>query len=159
MTQFEIKNFPEITLSGYATSLPVPTMENINEVSKSKSAHFFQFAQSGKFAALMKESRDQIGFAISTTSEDQAEYFAGANTTAVDKKAVTKVIPAGDYLVLAASGSASRELFDQLIATFFGEILPANPEIHLADHFVVEALLNGNPLDSEVELRVPVSQK
>jgi hypothetical protein len=48
-------------------------------------------------------------------------------------------------------------LFDQLIGEFFGKILPMRPELYTGDSFIVEALLNGNPMDAVVELRLPTT--
>jgi hypothetical protein len=156
-TNFEVKRFATISLTGYATQMELPTMENIKEISQEKSNHFFKLANSGQFPALMKGSVDQIGYAFSSVQAGQLMYFAGANTTIAAATATKVEIAAGDYVVLKGQGGPSRQLFDQLIATFFAEILPKHPEIYPEDRFVVEALLNGNPQDAVVELRIPVS--
>lgn len=159
MTNYEIRVFKETVITGYAANLPLPTMENIKEVSDKKTSHFSSLAQSGKFGKLMAESRDRIGYALSTTEKDHLEYFAGANTSTGDEEAEERIIPAGEYVVLNAQGGPSRLLFDQLIGEFFGKILPEHPELYQEDTFVVEALLNGNPMDAEVELRIPLAKK
>ncbi|WP_052353768.1 hypothetical protein [Neobacillus jeddahensis] len=61
--------------------------------------------------------------------------------------------------MLSAEGAPSRKLFDQLIRQFFGEILPNHPELEYKDTYVIEMLLNGNPMDAVVELVVPVKVK
>lgn len=157
MTNYEIKTFNETVITGYAAVLPLPTIKNISEVSEKKSHHFLSLATSGKFPALMAESTDKIGYALSEAKEDYLEYFAGANTTTNDPEAEERILPAGEYIVLKATGGPSRQLFDQLIRTFFGEIVPENPDLYKEDTFVVEALLNGNPKDAEVELRIPLN--
>jgi hypothetical protein len=159
MTELTIKHVDELTLTGYSTTVPMPTMENVDEVSRQKSAHFGTLAQSGKFGALMAGSRDKIGYAIGTTGSEGLSYFAGANTATITDDADQLVLLANDYVVLTAEGAPSRKLFDQLIRQFFGEILPNHPELEYKDSYVIEALLNGNPMDSVVELRVPVKVK
>lgn len=159
MNELTIKHMNELTLTGYCTSVPMPTMENMDEVSKQKSAHFGALAQSGKFAALMAGSSDKIGYAVGTTGNEGLSYFAGANTATVAEDAELLVLPANDYVVLTAEGAPSRKLFDQLIRQFFGDILPNHPELGYEDSYVIEALLNGNPMDSVVELAIPVKVK
>ncbi|WP_102345924.1 GyrI-like domain-containing protein [Bacillus sp. Marseille-P3661] len=156
MTNLTIKHMGEIRLTGYRTNVPLPTMENVEDVSKQKSAHFGSLAKNGKFGALMAGSRDKIGYAVGTTSSDHLSYFAGANTTTLAEDAEQLVLPANDYVVLTAQGGPSRNLFDQLIRHFFGEILPNHPEWEYVDTYVIEMLLNGNPMDAVVELAVPV---
>ncbi|MDT2759129.1 effector binding domain-containing protein [Enterococcus xiangfangensis] len=158
MTNYEIKHFNETVIKGYAAVLPLPTIDNIKEVSEKKSQHFFSLATSGKFPALMAESADKIGYALSEAKNDHLEYFAGANTSTDDSAAEERVLPAGEYVVLKGQGGPSRQLFDRLIKTFFGEILSENPDLYKEDTFVVEALLNGNPQDAEVELWIPLSK-
>ncbi|WP_071392816.1 GyrI-like domain-containing protein [Bacillus tuaregi] len=157
MTKLTIKHIDELQLTGYSTSVPLPTMENVEEVSKQKTAHFGSLAKSGKFGALMAGSRDKIGYAVGTTSSDSLSYFAGANTTTVVEDAEQLILPANDYVVLTAEGGQSRKLFDQLIRQFFGEILPNHPELEYEDTYVIEMLVNGNPMDAVVELAVPVT--
>lgn len=156
MTNLTIKHMGELLLTGYSTTVQFPTMENMNEVSKQKTTHFGILSKSGKFSALMAGSRDKIGYAVGTTGSDSLSYFAGANTTTVVEDAEQLVLPANDYVVLTAEGGPSRKLFDQLILQFFGEILPNHPELEYEDTYVIEALLNGNPMDAVVELAVPV---
>ncbi|MBO0959671.1 GyrI-like domain-containing protein [Neobacillus sp. MM2021_6] len=159
MTTLTIKHMEELTLTGYSTIVPMPTMENVEDVSKQKSAHFGTLAQSGKFAALMAGSRDKIGYAVGTTGSEGLSYFAGANTATVAEDAEQLILPATDYVVLTAEGAPSRQLFDQLIRQFFGEILPNHPELKYEDTYVIEMLLNGNPMDAVVELAIPVKVK
>jgi len=157
MTNYEIRQLPALTITGYATQLPLPTMTNVAQVSQQKSAHFGSLAKSGQFGALMAGSRDQIGYALSEVRQEQLDYFAGANTTVTTSTATTRELPAGNYIILKAQGGPSRQLFDNLIKTFFGEILPQRPELYQGDSFIIEALLNGNPADAVVELRLPTT--
>lgn len=159
MTNLTIKHMGELTLTGYSTNVPLPTMENVNEVSKQKSAHFESLAKNGKFGALMAGSRDKIGYAVGKTGSESLSYFAGANTTTVAEDAEQLVLPANDYVVLTAKGGPSRSLFDQLIRQFFGEILPNHPELEYEDTYIIEMLLNQNPMDAVVELAIPVKLK
>lgn len=159
MTNLTMKHMGELKLTGYSTTVPFPTMENVDEVSKQKTAHFGSLVQSGKLGALMAGSRDKIGYAVGTTGSDSLSYFAGANTTTVAEVAEQLVLPANDYVILTAEGGPSRKLFDQLIRQFFGEILPDHPEIGYEDSYVIELLLNGNPMDAVVELAIPVKVK
>jgi len=157
MTNYQINALPETTITGYAAQLPLPTLENVAQVSQQKSAHFGALAKSGQFGALMAGSRDKVGYALSGVHDGQLEYFAGANTTINANNAETREIPAGNYIILTAQGGPSRQLFDKLLKQFFGEILPKRPELYTGDSFVVEALLNGNPMDAVVELRLPTT--
>jgi len=159
MTTLTMRHMDKLTLTGYSTTILMPTMENVDEVSKQKSAHFGTLAQSGKFGALMAGSRDKIGYAVGTTGNESLSYFAGANTATVAEDVEQLVLPANDYVVLTAEGAPSRTLFDRLIRQFFGEILPNHPELEYEDTYVIEALLNGNPMDAVVELAVPVKVK
>ncbi|MFD0896688.1 GyrI-like domain-containing protein [Loigolactobacillus binensis] len=157
-TTYKIQQYPELTLTGYATKLPLPTMTNIAAVSAQKEQHFVSLVKNNQFPPLMAASRDKLGYALSTTAADHLEYFAGANTTATATTAQTRTLPAGDYIVLQAQGGPDRALFDRLIGDFFGTILPAEPQLYTKDSFVVEVLLNGNPHDAAVELRIPLSK-
>ena len=62
------------------------------------------------------------------------------------------LVPEKDYLVSSASGDKSRLLFDQLEDNFFEE----ESSSLYQDGIILEILLNGNPMDAEVELWVPV---
>ena len=157
MTPYEIKTIPATTLTGYPVTLPLPTMDNVAAVSKGKSQHFMQLAQSGQFEQLMAASHDHIGYALSRIRDGQLEYFAGANTSATADQTATRELPAGNYIILKASGGPSRQLFDELIKTFFGEILPQRPELYQADSYIIEALMNNDPRNAVVELRLPTT--
>jgi len=157
MTPYEIKPLAATTLTGYPMTLPLPTMDNVTAVSKGKSQHFMQLAKSGQFGQLMAASHDHIGYALSRIRDGQLEYFAGANTSATVEQTATRKLPAGNYIILKASGSPSRQLFDELIKAFFGEILPQRPELYQGDSYIIEALMNNDPRNSVVELRLPTT--
>ncbi|GAA3607852.1 hypothetical protein GCM10022296_09230 [Secundilactobacillus similis DSM 23365 = JCM 2765] len=91
------------------------------------------------------------------TSYETLTYFAGSKTVTPVLKLETRRIPAGDYLIMAGKGGPSRQLFDVLIRHFFNKVLPQHPDLYRDDRFIVEALLNDNPQDAEVELRIPIN--
>jgi len=156
--EYQIKHFDEIHLKGYVAELPLPTMSNIAEISKLKSEHFTNISTNGSLPNLMQGSGDQIGYAFSMPTENNLEYFAGANTISQDDKSVERIIPAGNFVVLKGQGQQSRKLFDQMIQQFFSEIWNKRRELYTLDGgFIVEALLNGDPTDSVVELRIPTT--
>ena len=158
MMEYQIKHFDEIHLKGYVAKLPLPTMSNTAEISKLKSEHFTNISKNGSFPNLIQGSSDQIGYAFSMPTKDHLEYFAGANTISQDNKSVEKVIPAGNFVVLKGQGQSSRKLFDKMIQQFFSEIWNNRRELYKIDGgFIVETLLNGNPTDSIVELRIPTT--
>jgi predicted transcriptional regulator YdeE len=143
---------------GFKTRLDGPAAIHADSFSGQKTAFFKDAIQSGKMAQLQPLSESKYGFAAVTLDADGACYYAGVQTSrpAVDGEVS---FPSGDYLVLAGKGGLSRLAFDRLENEAFNEILPENGDYAYNGGPVAEVLLNGNPMDAEVEVWIPVQPK
>ena len=121
--------------------------------SKEKTAFYAQLFKEGMLGKLMPHSLDKKGYALIVPHKDGIQYYAGvaANNAVAGYESI--LVPEKDYLVSSASGDKSRLLFDQLEDNFFEE----ESSSLYQDGIILEILLNGNPMDAEVELWVPNS--
>lgn len=148
--------FDAITLTGYMATLPAPTPANAKSVAAQQVALFEGIAKDGRLGALMQGSQDHIGYAYSRFNGDQFTYLASANTTVQPAGTVQQTVLAGDYLVLTAEGGEDRPLFDQLFQIYTTDLQPQQPQWPAHPAFIVEALLNGQPHEAVVALRIPL---
>lgn len=104
-----------------------------------------------------KEAFRIIGFKA-TLSEDGAVHDPAYSPL---KTAFSKARwrTGGEYLVLSGQGGLSRLAFDRLEDEAFDAILNDNYEYVYTGHPIAEVLTNGNPMDAEVEVWVPVKKR
>ena len=142
---------PSFTLIGRSILIEGTTVHE-QHYSKEKTAFYAQLFKEGMLEKLMPHSLDKKGYALIVPHKDGIQYDAGV----VAKNAVAGyesiLVPEKDYLVSSASGDKSRLLFDQLENNFFEK----ESSSLYQDGIILEILLNGNPMDAEVELWVPV---
>ncbi len=129
---------------------------NDEKYSQEKTAFYKELIQMGMMKDLMPVSKDKKGYAIIIPKENGIRYFAGVlsdeNLTGYEKLEMDSQ----EYLVLDAKNGVSRLLFDQLQNVFFTDKERA---AQYNKKEILEVLINGNPMDAEVELWVPVKQR
>ena len=142
---------PSFTLIGRSILIEGTTVHE-QQYSKEKTAFYAQLFKEGMLGKLMPHSLDKKGYALIVPQKDGIQYYAGvaAKNAVADYESI--LVPEKDYLVSSASGDKSRLLFDQLEDNFFEE----ESSSLYQDGIILEILLNGNPMDAEVELWVPV---
>ena len=156
--EFQVKHIEEIKLNGWTSKfdgIDMADFDTMKEISRRKSEHFRNLAQTEAFASKIKASKDGFGYAIGQNQADGFYYFAGVNSAVDAPDHFT--IAESDYIVVTAKGGPSRELFDQLAALIFGKILPENKDkFAWEDVYLVEVLKNNNPMNAEVEVWFPI---
>ena len=142
---------PSFTLIGRSILIEGPTVHE-QHYSKEKTAFYAQLFKEGMLGKLMPHSLDKKGYALIVPHKYGIQYYAGvaAKNAVADYESI--LVPEKDYLVSSASSDKSRLLFDQLEDNFFEE----ESSSLYQDGIILEILLNGNPMDAEVELWVPV---
>lgn len=126
---------------------------NDPEYSQEKTAFYKEFIQMGMMKELMLVSKDKKGYAVIIPKENGIRYFAGvlSDENLADYEKLE--IDSQDYFVFEAKNGVSRLLFDQLENAFFTNKEQA---AQYNGKEIFEVLINGNPMDAEVELWVPV---
>lgn len=125
-----------------------------------KTAFFKSTLENGSMAALRPLSESPYGFAAIAQEDGKILYVAGVQSSGPQPDAAVEVLfPGGEYLVLSGQGGLSRLAFDRLEDEAFGSILNDDYEYVYAGHPIAEVLTNGNPMDAEVEVWVPVKKR
>lgn len=154
---YVVKVLPRQLITGYSVTLTGPAITNTATISDLKDRHLATLVASGRLLKLMALSRDHIGYAFSEGHGNTLTYFVGATVVTPGAKLETRQLSAGHYLIMTGKGGPSRQLFDTLKGRFFSHILPRSPQLYRDDRAIVEVLLNADPQDAEVELRIPVT--
>ncbi|OMF99018.1 hypothetical protein BK146_10165 [Paenibacillus sp. FSL R7-0333] len=116
--------------------------------------------ENGFMASLRPLSESPYGFAAIAQEDGKILYIAGVQSPRPQPEAAVEVLfPGGEYLVLSGQGGLSRLAFDRLEDEAFGDILNDNYEYVYTGHPIAEVLTNGNPMDAEVEVWVPVTKR
>jgi len=142
---------PSFTLIGRSILVEGTTVHE-QHYSKEKTAFYAQLFKEGMLEKLMPHSLDKKGYALIVPHKDGIQYYAGVAAKNAVAGYESILGPQKDYLVSSASGDKSRLLFDQLENNFFEK----ESSSLYQDGIILEILLNGNPMDAEVELWVPV---
>ena len=142
---------PSFTLIGRSILIEGTTVHE-QHYSKEKTAFYAQLFKEGMLGKLMPHSLDKKGYALIVPHKNGIQYYAGVAAKNVVAGYESILVPEKDYLVSSASGEKSRLLFDQLENNFFEK----ESSSLYQDGIILEILLNGNPMDAEVELWVPV---
>lgn len=119
-----------------------------------KTAFYKELFAEGFLKNLMPHSVDKKGYALITPTNSGIKYYAGVITDENLPEYDSLSIPKENYHVSQATSGLSRLLFDQLENTYF--IDQQTDETTYNGGIVLEVLLNGNPMDAEVELWVSV---
>lgn len=121
--------------------------------SEQKTAFYNQLFQEGMLKNLMPHSVDKKGYALIIPQSNGIQYYAGVISENEIEGYEVKEVPEQNYFVSSASGNKSRLLFDELEDSYFVKGHQNNIEYN--GGVILEVLLNGNPLDAEVELWIP----
>lgn len=117
------------------------------------------FCKAGKWLPL-SPYRKARGYAVVTADQAGAFYYAGVVSSKPTEEGTEEVLfPKGLYLVVSGKGGLSRLAFDKLEDQAFHEILSGDIQYRYTGGPVAEVLLNGNPMDAEAEIWVPVEEK
>ena len=141
---------PSFTLVGKSILIKGTTVHE-QHYSKEKTAFYAQLFKEGMLGKLMPHSLDKKGYALIVPHKDGIQYYAGVVAKGIVAGYESILVPEKDYLVSSASGDKSRLLFDQLENNFFEK----EGSSLYQDGIIIEILLNGNPMDAEVELWIP----
>ncbi len=160
MSNFRIEEKNAFRLVGYKTQLSEIDKIYNPQYSEPKTEFFKGLLQNGQMASLRPLAESKYGYAAVTLEDNKTFYYAGVNTKQPLIDGTNEVLfPKGEYLVLTKSGGLSRLSFDQLEEQAFLEILTEDSEFEYCGTPIAEILLNGNPMDCEVEVWIPVKHK
>ncbi|MFM9331468.1 GyrI-like domain-containing protein [Paenibacillus mesotrionivorans] len=160
MANFLVEEKEAFRFVGYKVQLGPPAQIHAEGYSPAKTEFFKGVLQSGKMAALKPISESPYGYAVVTADQAGAFYYAGVVSSKPTEEGKEEVLfPKGLYLVVSGKGGLSRLAFDKLEDQAFHEILSGDIQYRYTGGPVAEVLLNGNPMDAEVEIWVPVEEK
>lgn len=160
MISTRIENKEAFRIIGFKTVLDQGTTIHAAHYSPLKTAFFKSMIEGGQMASLRPLSESAYGFAAVAQGQGDIYYYAGVPSTKPVPASADEVhFPKGEYLVLSGSGGLSRLAFDRLEDHAFGAILNDEYEYAYAGNPIAEVLLNGNPMDAEVEVWVPVTKR
>lgn len=160
MGSYTIEHKDAFRFVGYKTELSGSANIHADGFSPQKTAFFKEVIQSGRMAALQPLSESKYGFGAVVTNGSSTSYYAGVVSSKPALEGTEEVLfPAGEYLVLSGKGGLSRLAFDQLEDQAFRSVLTEDYPYAYNGQPVAEVLLNGNPMDAEVEVWVPVARK
>ncbi|MFI3683954.1 effector binding domain-containing protein [Vagococcus fluvialis] len=118
-----------------------------------KTEFYTQLFKEGLLKNLMPISVDKKGYALIVPMEKGIQYYAGVISEESPSGYETFNVSTEDYAVTSAKGDMSRLLFDLLEDRYFSK-----EETTYNGGVILEVLLNGNPMDAEVELWVPIKR-
>ncbi|MEK3905290.1 GyrI-like domain-containing protein [Paenibacillus sp. FSL R7-0179] len=160
MISTRIETKAAFRIIGYKTTLSEGGAMHNPAYSPLKTAFFKSTLENGSMAALRPLSESPYGFAAIAREDGKILYVAGVQSPRPQPEAAGEVLfPGGEYLVLSGQGGLSRLAFDRLEDEAFGGILNDEYEYEYTGHPIAEVLTNGNPMDAEVEVWVPVKKR
>lgn len=127
---------------------------NDENYSKEKTEFYKELFNQGMMKELMSISTDKKGYAVIIPVDNGIKYFAGVVSDDYNDGYEILEIASQSYVVLTTNDGISRLLFDKLENEFF-----TNEDIasKYKGKEILEVLLNGNPMNAEVELWVPIN--
>lgn len=159
MASFVIQEKEAFRFIGYKTRLNASAEIHNPHYSPAKTEFFKGILQSGKLAALRPLAETPYGYGVIAADQGGTFYYAGLITSQPAAEGTEEVLfPGGAYLVLRGKGGLSRLAFDKLEDQAFTEVLTADSPYRYSGGLVAEVLLNGNPMEAEVEIWIPVVQ-
>lgn len=158
---FAVHKLPAMTLATYVTKLPIPDDSNAHEISAGKQGLIAGLAHGGKLQELLAHSIDHRLYAVSRIQNNALCYYVGTQIPPIVhiEEAEWQLIPAGDYLNMSARGNNSRQLLDQLIATFLGKLQRHRPDLVRDDGLMIETMIQNADEKLHVALQVPITLK
>ncbi|ETT33951.1 hypothetical protein C162_30430 [Paenibacillus sp. FSL R7-269] len=160
MISTRIETKEAFRIIGYKTVISEGGAVHDPAYSPLKTTFFKSMLENGSMASLRPLSESPYGFAAIAQEDGKILYIAGVQSSGHQPEAAGEVLfPGGEYLVLSGQGGLSRLAFDRLEDEAFGSILNDNYEYVYTGHPIAEVLTNGNPMDAEVEVWVPVTKR
>lgn len=127
---------------------------NDENYSKEKTEFYKELFNQGMMKELMPISTDKKGYAVIIPVDNGIKYFAGVVSDDYNDGYEILEIASQSYVVLTTNDGISRLLFDKLENEFFTNEDNASK---YNGKEILEVLLNGNPMNAEVELWVPIN--
>ncbi|RAV00230.1 effector binding domain-containing protein [Paenibacillus sp. YN15] len=159
MSSFAVQEKEAFRFIGYKTRLEASGQIHAPSYSPAKTEFFKSILQSGKLAALRPMSESPYGYGVVAADKGGTFYYAGIVTSQPAVEGTEEVLfPKGPYLVLSGKGGLSRLAFDKLEDQAFAEVLTEDYRYRYSGGPIAEVLLNGNPMDAEVEIWIPVEE-
>lgn len=160
MGSYKIEEKEAFRFIGFKQELSGSADIHAEGFSPQKTEFFKGVIQSGRMAGLQPLSESKYGFGAIATNGRSTSYYAGVVTSKPAAEGTEEVLfPKGEYLVLSGQGGLSRLAFDKLEDQAFQTVLTDDYPYAYNGQPVAEVLLNGNPMDAEVEVWVPVKRK
>lgn len=160
MISTRIETKEAFRMIGFKATLSEGGAVHAPDYSPLKTAFFKSTLENGSMASLRPLSESPYGFAAIAQEDGKVLYVAGVQSAKPLPDSAGEVLfPGGQYLVLSGQGGLSRLAFDRLEDEAFGGILNEDYEYVYTGHPVAEVLTNGNPMDAEVEVWVPVEKR
>ena len=160
MNSFKLETKMAFRVIGFKTTLLEGTHVYSPQFSGQKTTFFKELIAGGQMASLRPYADSGYGYAAVAEEDGQICYYAGVQSDQpLPEHAVQVHFPAGEYLILSGSGGLSRLAFDRLEDQAFGSLLTAEFEYEYSGAPIAEVLLNGDPMDAEVEVWVPVRKR
>ncbi|MDN4605130.1 effector binding domain-containing protein [Paenibacillus sp. F6_3S_P_1C] len=162
MNNYKIEPKQAFRLISFKTTLNEGTTIHAPEYTSDKTTFFKSMLENGQMASLRPYSESPYGYAAVAIVNDKVNYYAGVQSSKpLPEHADELLFPAGDYLILSGSGGLSRLAFDKLENQAFGSLLTDEYkfEYKYSGGPIAEVLLNGKPMDAEVEVWVPVQKR
>ncbi|KQL21200.1 effector binding domain-containing protein [Cytobacillus solani] len=127
---------------------------NDENYSKEKTEFYKELFNQGMMKELMPISTDKKGYAVIIPIDNGIKYFAGVVSDDYNDRYEILEISSQSYVVLTKNDGISRLLFDKLENEFFTNEDNASK---YNGKEILEVLLNGDPMNAEVELWVPIN--
>lgn len=127
---------------------------NDENYSREKTEFYKELFNQGMMKELMPISTDKKGYAVIIPVDNGIKYFAGVVSDDYNDGYEILEIASQSYVVLTTNDGISRLLFDKLENEFFTNEDNASK---YNGKEILEVLLNGNPMNAEVELWVPIN--
>ncbi|MDI4647948.1 effector binding domain-containing protein [Cohnella hashimotonis] len=160
MNKVKIEKKPAFRLIGFRTVLQGGTSIHAPQYSNQKTTFFKSQIENGRLAGIRPLAEGPYGYAAVALEDGSVRYYAGVSSTKPLPAGADELhFPEGEYVVLSGQGGLSRLAFDRLEDQALGSLFTDAFEYEYNGGPIAEVLLNGNPMDAEVEVWVPVRKK
>ncbi|MCO7124502.1 GyrI-like domain-containing protein [Sporolactobacillus shoreicorticis] len=122
MSDYEIQTKEAFTVIAYGTKMP----DDYAQIPAAKAAWWQKVIEDGRWDQLKHLAENDLEFAVNEAVNGEMHYYSGVQSSAElpdDKDSRTIQFPSGDYLVIAGSADNPGQLFGQLEAAAFSEVL------------------------------------
>jgi len=160
MNNFKIEKKQPFRVIGFKTTLNNDTNIHSPQFSNQKTIFFKSVIDNGQITGLRPYAESSYGYAVVAKENGSVHYYAGIQSSKPLPEHTDEVhFPESEYLILSGSGGLSRLAFDKLEDQAFGSLLTDEYEYVYSGAPIAEVLLNGNPIDAEVEVWIPVQKR